>query len=472
MVVRRVRASLARSGGSPTAWCGLALALGLAATGCDDRLAARLAEPPGRTPAGASRCQVTASQLRPLIVEWEAADRASLEVRLRREGLVAVRYAGCELEVLRCQAAGKYHYSGVTVKQDGLAIESEDDLYGSMPIGALRLEAKLRRSGRLNVETSIVGMLEADRTAIERSELTGACAGATHVIAGAQVGAFRFFAGGAGELGGAAAAGPAAAAVRSAASKELLGTDGDIEACQAAALSDAAPPAKCGALLRLEMVELAGEPTPPPPQACPRRSTWDGARCLPYERCPRGTRKLDGACVDPRRLGRGRGGPPAAICTLALDEAPTVGLDGYVSARRPRGALAIREALRFYSKEDVAALDASPCRTYTRMQWFANSPAQTPAELRAQVELLTLFLAHTVIWTDVQVDADSVIGTYEYRPWEPDGNNRRKGLAIIKLRGDEAYYYLQETDQRYWDSVAGTFRASAATLRVDPPAGG
>ena len=165
-------------------------------------------------------------------------------------------------------------------------------------------------------------------------------------------------------------------------------------------------------------------------------------------------------------------GPPAAICTLVLDEAPTVGLDGYVSARRPRGALAIREALRFYSKEDVAALDASPCRTYTRMQWFANSPAQTPAELRAQVELLTLFLAHTVIWTDVQVDADSVIGTYEYRPWEPDGNNRRKGLAIIKLRGDEAYYYLQETDQRYWDSVAGTFRASAATLRVDPPAGG
>lgn len=228
MVARRVRASLARSGGSPTAWCGLALALGLAATGCDDRLAARLAEPPGRTPAGASRCQVTASQLRPLIAEWEAADRASLEVRLRREGLVAVRYAGCELEVLRCQAAGKYHYSGVTVKQDGLAIESEDDLYGSMPIGALR----------------------------------------------------------------------------------------------------------------------------------------------------------------------------------------------------------------------------------------------------AQVELLTLFLAHTVIWTDVQVDADSVIGTYEYRPWEPDGNNRRKGLAIIKLRGDEAYYYLQETDQRYWDSVAGTFRASAATLRVDPPAGG
>ena len=92
-------------------------------------LATHLAEPPGRTPAGASRCQVTASQLRPLIVEWEAADRASLEVRLRREGLVAVRYAGCELEVLRCQAAGKYHYSGVTVKQDGLAIESEDDLY-------------------------------------------------------------------------------------------------------------------------------------------------------------------------------------------------------------------------------------------------------------------------------------------------------------------------------------------------------
>ncbi len=455
----------------------LTFALGLVAAGCHDGLAARLAAPPDRTPAGTARCNVTASHMRPLIVEWEAADRASLEVRLRKTGLVAVRYAGCELEVLRCQAAGQYHYSGVTVKHDGLAIESEDELYGSLPIGAVRLEAKLRRAGRLNVETSIVGMVEADRTAIQRSELMGACEGATHVIAGAQIGAFRFFAGGEGELAGGVGASLAHAGARSAASKVLLGADGDIDACHAASRTDAAPPEQCGALLRLEMVELVGEPTPMPvpmpPRICPRRSTWDGNDCVPTrQHCPWGSRLVDGACVEKAHLGRGPDAAAEGVCTRGLDEAPTTALGGNVHARLPRGVLAIREALRFYHADDARALAASPCRSYAMFESFVDSPTRTPSQLREQVVQMALFLAdQTVQWSDVSVDADGVRGAYEYRGWMPDGNLRRKGWATIKLSAGNAYFYVQETDAHHWDALADTFRASAATMRVGPPPG-
>lgn len=441
------------------------MGLVVALAGCGEGLAARLAEPPDRTPEATS-CKVTGSQLRPLIVEWEAADRASLEVRLRKEGLVAVRYAGCELEVLRCQAAGNYRYSGVTVKQDGLAIETEDDLHGAMPIGAMRLAAKLRRTGRLNVETSIVGMLEADRTAIQRSELLGACAGATHVIAGAQVGAFRLFAGGAGELGGAVAALHAGAGVRSAASKEVLGVDGDIAACQAASRTDAAPPERCGALVRLEMVALAGEPVDGPGSCAPGTS-WDGARCLPTRvRCPWGSRPVNGVCVDRRQR------TAANLCTAGLDEAPTVAVDGSARARLPRGVLAIREALRFYDADAMRTLDGAPCRSYALFASFADVAGQSDAQLRDHVVQKALFLAgQTVQWSEVQADAGGIRGAYEYSGWMPDGNQRRKGWATIKLHAGVAAFLVLETDAQHWDELAATFRAAAATMVVGPPMG-
>lgn len=444
---------------------GLALALGVIGAGCGERLAARLAAPP-EFASEATRCKVTGSQLRPLIVEWEAADRASLEVRLRKQGLVAVRYAGCELEVLHCQAAGNYRYSGVTVKQDGLAIETEDDLYGAMPIGALRLAGKLRRAGRLDVETSIVGMLEADRTAIQRSELAGACAGATHVIAGAQVGAFRLFAGGQGELGGGVAAWQAGAGVRSAASKEVLGVDGDIAACQAASRADAAPPEQCGALLRLEIVALVGEPTVGP-AGCAAGTSWDGARCLPARvRCPWGSRPVNGVCVDRRQRA------DANLCTAGLDEAPTVAVDGSARAQLPRGVLAIREALRFYDADAMRALDGAPCRSYAMLASFADVAGRSDGQLRDHVVQQALFLAdQTVQWSEVRVDAGGIRGAYEYSGWMPDGNQRRKGWATIKLHAGAAAFLVLETDAQHWDALAATFRAASATMVVGPPTG-
>src|SRR5690606_9197517 len=62
------------------------------------------------TQTGQAKCGVRASAAKPLVVEWPAADRAALEARANRS-LVAVRYQGCEMEVLsNCTVDGVYSY--------------------------------------------------------------------------------------------------------------------------------------------------------------------------------------------------------------------------------------------------------------------------------------------------------------------------------------------------------------------------
>ena len=172
-------------------------------------------------------------------------------------GLVAVRAAGCEIEVLRqCVVPGTYAYRRLTRKNDQVLITSVDDLYAQMPIGAVRLESKLARSGKLDVRMSLVGMLEAPVGGIKADELSGDCAGATHVIVGAQLGAFQFFAGGSGEMGAGLAVGAAGLGGRSEASRELLSADGDPERCDGSIPADARPPEGCGAVIRIELARL------------------------------------------------------------------------------------------------------------------------------------------------------------------------------------------------------------------------
>lgn len=274
------------------------LMLSTALGGCQRGPAARLAEPPPYEPDGQSKCDVLPSPTRPLVVEWPAADRASLETRLKA-GLVAVRAEGCTIEVLRrCTVPGSYAYHGLTRKSDEVVITNADELYAHLPIGAARLEGKLARSGKLDVRMALVGMLEAPSGHVTIDKLTGDCHGATHVIAGVQLGAFEFFAGGTGELGAGVGLGQAGAGGRSQATKELLSADGDPERCDASTTADSRPPEGCGAVIRIELAQL-GAALPPASPTCPAGSHWDGSHCVITEtHCPNGTQSIDGRCVE------------------------------------------------------------------------------------------------------------------------------------------------------------------------------
>lgn len=205
---------------------------------------------------GQAKCGVKASSDKPLVIEWPAAERAALEARATR-GLVAVRYSGCEMEVLTtCSATGTYEYLGLTQKTEGVRITNTDQLYAKLPIGAVGLESKLERAGQLNVDMTIVGRREATETRFNERDLDGRCDEATHVITGLTVGSFSFYTGKSAEVGAGVNAGTVGAGVGSSTDQQVLKTDGDVAACAASTTSDDAPPEGCGALLRVEVVPI------------------------------------------------------------------------------------------------------------------------------------------------------------------------------------------------------------------------
>jgi hypothetical protein len=229
----------------------------LALSACGPNLADRVARAPAFDRPGETKCGVARSRSEPLVVEWPSAARAELEA-LSRTGVVAVRYTGCEMEVLAsCSAPGKYAYTAITPKRDHVAIRNEDDLYANIPLGAAKLEGKLASSGELDVDMAIVGRYASDRAVVTADQLQGPdCARATHVVSALTVGAFDFSAGSDAAVSGGASVGNAGGGASSSSSRELLNSDGQRTACGTAKTSDASPPEACGAIVRLEVVPL------------------------------------------------------------------------------------------------------------------------------------------------------------------------------------------------------------------------
>ncbi len=232
------------------------------------------ARAPEWTPRDQEKGHVAKSPLRPLIVEWPSPDRAALEAQ-SKAGVVAVRFLGREMEVLRqCHGKGAYGYVAVTPKQDVVSLTSRDELYATLPVHAVELEAKLKSSGRLTADMFIVGSWDAPEGSATRATLSGDCARATHVITGITAGAFAFTSGGAKDTsGGIGVFGVGAGAARES-TEEVLSKDGDRDACKRATGADSRPPDGCSAYLRVELapVDRGDEPLPGTPAAGQRVS--------------------------------------------------------------------------------------------------------------------------------------------------------------------------------------------------------
>lgn len=251
----------------------LALSVSTGACGAGDAIA----ETPEYDPEDQAKCSVMKSAKEPLIIEWPATQRAKLEAMAGR-GAIAVRYDGCEMEVMAgCRVPRGYAYTATTRQKERINIKDEDELYARLPLGAARLSANLEKAGELNVSMTIVGTFETDRSLVHRDELEGACGGATHVVDALIVGAFEFYAGAQAEVGAEGGVGEVGAGAKSAAEKSMLRTAGEEKSCETSTDSDEAPPDGCGALLRVEVSMIAAArsrspvaaPDPPPPEPAP-----------------------------------------------------------------------------------------------------------------------------------------------------------------------------------------------------------
>lgn len=231
-------------------------------------------------------CTESGQPAKPMVVEWSAADRASLEARLGRGSVLAVSYSDCVLRTLpRCQTDSRYNYFAVNEKTDAVAIRNSTDLYTKLPLGAFRLESKLARSGQLTIETHLVGMFESESLSLGRDELTGECRDATHILLAAQVGSYEFFEGSLRATSASAKMAHAAAGGSRSAGREVLSRDGDAAACRHARRSDTAPPPNCGALIRLELSPLV----PPDSSRAPSENSHGRAkRACPPSTVPGG----------------------------------------------------------------------------------------------------------------------------------------------------------------------------------------
>lgn len=248
----------------------LALLAGLApVTACKPgrNAAGVIAQNPSAADAtGQAKCSVKQSQSKPLIIEWPGAERAALEGRAAR-GLVPVRYTGCEMEILTsCTVVDlEYEYLGLTPRTESVRIRDFDELYANLPIGAAKLEAKLEKSGQLNVDMVIAGRLEAPpRQKYTEYDLEGVeaqCQTATHVVTGITVGAFQFTSGAAAEIGGGAqVGGVAGAGAKSTSEKEFLSSGGEVDACSESQPGATQAPGRCREMLRVEVVAIERTP--------------------------------------------------------------------------------------------------------------------------------------------------------------------------------------------------------------------
>ena len=277
----------------------VSMSIGLVACGAHNA-ASQLGKAPDYDPKDQTKCGVEKSQARPLIVEWPSADRQELEGRVR-QGVVAVSYHGCEMEVLdRCSVATGYRYQGTTRSQDKVVVRDEDDLYAKLPLGAAGLEGDLQQSGQLTVEMSLVGRYEAQKLSVSQSELQGDCSRATHFIYAVSVGAFDFYSGADATVGASIGVGGVGAGATSKASRKTLNSSGDPASCNVASPDDKAPPGQCGAVIRVEVVPLGAAATQTP--TCPSGTQWDGSQCVGTRvvsnvQCPPGSSWNGAQCV-------------------------------------------------------------------------------------------------------------------------------------------------------------------------------
>ncbi len=238
-----------------------------ASVACGALPAAKLLETPTYAVPGQGKVGITQSAKKPLIVEWPSSERLSLEARAKH-GVVVVRYAGRDMEVLnQCRAPGRYLYTATTMQSEGETIHDEAELYAKLPAYAVNFEAQLKRAGQLNVSMSLVGRYESNRQQVRMTELNGDCTGATHIVSAMIAGAFEFFAGAKAVVGGGVqVGGMAAVGGTSGALHDTLNKAGDADLCLGATNADLEPPDGCGALVRIEVVSIldaAGVATAP-----------------------------------------------------------------------------------------------------------------------------------------------------------------------------------------------------------------
>jgi TPR repeat protein len=270
----------------------------LFAAGCGGAGAAAKAvrpdAPTGSTALGEStECRDVSRGSKPLVVDWKPEQRGDLEVAMS-EGVAIVAYDCQKMELLTdCRAEGSYGFKGVVLKQQMIRLADADEIKMNLPLSGAsivaKLDTELDRGATLDLATALVGNLTSTRVTVGKTELVGQCAGATHFVRGANIGAFVMQAGNSANVASSASLFGVSAGAGSSSSRVSRVEDGRLDACQGGEQSPNAPPRNCSALIRVHLVPIAQG------TAAPVRTEAAAVDVA----CPEGTVLADGKCTKP-----------------------------------------------------------------------------------------------------------------------------------------------------------------------------
>lgn len=209
---------------------------------------------------GAVACSGVPNLARPLAVDWRPEDRADLEVAMK-QGVAVVAYDCKQARILRdCRVDGSYGFIGTTLKEQVVHLTGADEIRLNLPFFGARLGGGVQRGASLDAAMAIVGEQVASIPVVAKSDLAGDCAGATHFVREATVGAFVTHQNATGKTEAAADILSMGATGSSTSSKEIVNSDGDPKECRVADPSSKSPSPRCSSLLRLELKSIATSP--------------------------------------------------------------------------------------------------------------------------------------------------------------------------------------------------------------------
>lgn len=217
---------------------------------------------PTAAQATGEKCDANAESTSAYVVDLSPDRRSDLELALDSGDLAVVAFSCNEIKVLKtCKAAGKYEYKGTSAKERVLSLEDGDQIRAALPLGgagiAATFESEASTGTKFDLGLVIGGQRVGSAAAFSAAELTGSCAGATHVITSGKLGAFAMGTSAKAELKTAAQVFGAGVSAGSTSSKLAKERDGSVEACGASATGDTEPPKQCDALLAIELTKLS-----------------------------------------------------------------------------------------------------------------------------------------------------------------------------------------------------------------------
>jgi formylglycine-generating enzyme required for sulfatase activity len=260
------------------------------------------------------------------LLGWSEAARGQLS-SLAAQGTVVVRYShqGCEAELRvlsQCVSrSANYQYTPYAERRSKLA-ETEAELHANFPLGAYSLKGSLAGGRVLRADYQLAGVQRLPvSSAIDSSQLSGDCAGATHVVTAIYRGAFAI---------------AAASREKAQAETQVIGGTasrslsvvmqaGSDDACRKAG---ATLTPGCDVPLRVELVPLATPDDSTGPLPAPRTDRPWSKPAPKFEaaalgRCPKGMVAFAGG---PFTMGSDTGAPierpahPVEVPPFCLDE--------------------------------------------------------------------------------------------------------------------------------------------------------